>query len=121
MDSVELLIFVGMPLGFALALALIGAALSSIVEAVLRRRIGVYLGYVMMAAIAFLIARFAQSELMECGLFGRRGCSELSAPNCDCEFSLLFQLLIVFVTSVTMPLLLVSQIKLKKWSQSRGR
>jgi hypothetical protein len=116
-NFVELLIFVGMPLGFVLALAPIIAALSWPVEAVLRRRIGVYFGYVVMFAVAYLIARFAQSEIMECGFGGN--CSELSSPNCDCGFSLLFKLLIIFLAFVTMPLLLVSQMKLKKWSQSR--
>jgi hypothetical protein len=107
-----------MSLGFALVLALIVAGISWTVEAALRRRIGVYLGYVVMFAVAFLMARFAQSEIIECGLFGGK-CSELSSPNCDCEFSPLFQLLIVFLTFVTMPLLLVSQMKLKKWSRRK--
>jgi len=116
LDLLDLLGFVGLPLGFALALALMIAALSWTVEAVLRRRIGICLGYVAMFAVAVLIAGFAQSEIMECGLFGGRGCSELSLPNCDCEFSPLLQLQIIFLTFVTMPLLLVSQMKLKKWS-----
>ncbi len=120
-DLLEPLAFVGLLLGFALALTLVVAALSWTVEAVLRHRIGFYLGYVVMVVLAFIIVGFAQSEIMECGLFKESpgGC-ELSSPNCyDCEFSLVFQLLSISFMFVTIPLLIVSQIKLKKWSQSR--
>jgi hypothetical protein len=112
-----------MPL--ALALALVVIVLSWAVEAVLRRQIGLCLGYAMMATVAFLTVLtvpFAQFEITDCGLFGMwpgGGCREFASPNCDCEFSPLFQLLGIFFAFVTMPLLIVSQMKLKKWSQSR--
>ena len=118
-DLLDPLGFVVLLLGFALALALIVAPVPWTVEAVLGRRIGVYLGYVVMFAAALLIVGFTHSEIMECGLFGRSGCSALSSPNCDCEFSVPLQLLTIFFTFVTMPLLFVSQKRLKKWSQSR--
>jgi hypothetical protein len=112
MYLIELIGFVVLLLGFALTLALIIAALSWAVEAVVRHRIGFYFGFVVMFVVAFFILESARFEIMNCGLFKYY-------VEGVCESSALFQLLSLSFMFVSIPLLLFSQIKLKKWSQSR--
>jgi hypothetical protein len=112
-NLLEMLTFVGLLLGLALALALIIAALSWAIEAVLRHRIGFYLGYGVMFVVAFIILIQASFEIKDCGLF------KFGYVEGICELSPLLQLLSAGFILITMPLVLVSQMKLKKWSQSR--
>jgi hypothetical protein len=112
MDIVKIYV---MLLGFALLPTVVVAGICWLVEAVLGRRIGVGLGYVTIFAVLLMVARIAYVEIAECtSLFGATD----MWPRC--EWSPLVRIFTIFVAIVSMPLLIVSEIKLSKWSKNRA-
>jgi hypothetical protein len=106
----------GMPFALSVAVALVLGALCWLGELPVRRRIGVYAGYTAMLVVAAYTGRVIYGDVTECsGIFGW----PVLFPQC--EWSIVSRLLAVFLIVVTMPLLLLSEIKLGRWSQNRAQ
>jgi hypothetical protein len=103
-----LLMFVGVALGLALLLSMCFWAC----EKMFGRRVGVYLGYSTVLAVAAMAAYSAYAELTLC-TFGA------AAPFPECEWSSLLVIFTGCLMLVTVPSLILSMLMLKKWSDTR--
>ena len=113
MSNLYLMVY-GMPLALAVAVALAAGSLCWLLELLARRSVGVYLGYAAISIVIFYTARIIYGEIMECsGAFGR----PVLFPQC--EWSIVSRLLAVFLMMITTPLLILSEIKLRRWSLNR--
>jgi hypothetical protein len=114
MNNVYLLVY-GIPSAMSVAAALLLSALCWLVEMLVRRRIGVYAGYAAIWAAILLTFRLLYGNVADCsGVFGW----PFLFPQC--EWSSVTWSLAVFLTIITVPLLVVSEVKLSRWSLNRG-
>jgi H+/Cl- antiporter ClcA len=105
-----LLTYAGIALGFAL---LLSASLWT-VEIVFGRRIGVYLSYATILIVASFAAWVAYDFLRPCE-------SVEVTPRHSCEWSVLYFLLLGSLVLLTIPSLVLSTIRLRKWSHVRRK
>jgi hypothetical protein len=114
MSNLYLMVY-GMPLALAVAVALVLGSLCWLLELFARRGVGVYLGYAATFVVTLCTARIIYGEVTECsGAFGR----PVLFPQC--EWSIVSRVLAVFLTVITTPLLVLSEIKLRRWSLNRA-
>jgi NhaP-type Na+/H+ and K+/H+ antiporter len=98
----------------SVVVALVLGALCWLVELLVGRRIGSYAGYVAMFAVALVILRFAYIDFIECsGVFGPSLC-ELHG------WHIMIRSFYASLALITIPLLILSEIKLRRWSLNRA-
>lgn len=113
MSNLYLLIY-GMPFALAISAAIVLGSVCWLLELVLGRGFGVYAGYAAILLVVFYIARIVYPDVMECsGAFGRE--VRLS----PCEWAIVSRVLAVFLAVATVPMLVLSEIKLRRWSLRR--
>ena len=106
----------GVPLALSVAVALVLSSLCWVLEWQVGRRIGVFAGYAALLAVSLKILHLTYVEVVDCsGIFGW----PVLFPQC--EWSVVSKLLAAFLTIVAMPLLLLSEIKLRRWSLNRAQ
>jgi hypothetical protein len=115
MSNLYLMVY-GVPFALSVAVALVLATLCWLLEWQIGHRIGIYAGYASMLAVALKISHLTYLEITECsGVFGW----PVLFPQC--EWSIVSKLLAAFLTIVAMPLLIFSEIKLRRWSLNRAQ
>jgi hypothetical protein len=115
MSNLYLMVY-GVPLALSVAVALVLCVLCWVLEWLVGRSIGVYAGYAAMLAVSAKILHLVYLQIIECsGIFG------WPVPLAPCEWSILSKMLAVFLTIVAMPLLIFSEIKLRRWSLNRAQ
>jgi hypothetical protein len=106
----------GIPFVSSIAVALVFCAWCWLLEWLLGRRIGVYAGYAGILMVCVVILHLIYFHIAECsGIFGW---PVLLAP---CESSTVTKSLAAFLTIAAMPLLILSEIRLRRWSLNRAR
>lgn len=112
MSNLQFMIY-GMPFALAAAVAFVLGAACWLLELLAGRGIGVYLGYAAILAVILYTGRIIYGDVMECsGAFGRQ--------IFLCEWSIVSRVLAFFLTVVTVPTLVLSEIKLRRWSRHRA-
>jgi len=110
------LIIYGVPFALSVAVALLLCTFCWLLEWQIGRRTGVYAGYAAMLAVALEISYLSYLEITQCsGAFGWR----VLFPQC--EWSIVSKMLAGFLTIVAMPSLILSEIKLRRWSLHRAQ
>lgn len=115
MSNLYLMVY-GVPFALSVAVALVLCTLCWLLEWQVGRRIGVYAGYAAMFALSLKILHLTYLEITECS--GVLGWPVLFP---QCEWSIASKLLAAFLTIVAMPLLILSEIKLRRWSLNRAQ
>jgi hypothetical protein len=103
--------------GEALTLAVLVAVIFSgscwLIEAAVGRHVGVYVGYAAMAAVMLLVVHEVHASL---------ACRGASSSWCNPHDWLAYNRAhAATLTLIAMPLLVISEIKLRRWSRNRAR
>jgi hypothetical protein len=108
---------IGEALTESVVVALVLGALCWLVEFVARHKIGFYAGYVAVFLVAIVVLRFAYIDLKDCSsAFGS------PSPWCDIHGWYTKDRLFYFsLMLITIPLLIFSEIKLRRWSLNRAQ
>jgi hypothetical protein len=114
MNSFYLLAF-GMPFTLAIFTAVTLCSVCWLLESVIGRGIGLYAGHLAIVLVLFCIARIVYADITQCsGAFGR----EILLAHC--EWSPVLRVLVAFLIIVTVPILALSEIMLRRWSRNRA-